>query len=348
MMTAAVFQKPGVMTLQQVPRPEIGADELLLEVGACAVCGTDIRIFKGEKTKGVRTPSILGHEIAGRIAAVGSKVAGIEVGERIAIAPVLPCGKCYYCLNGKENACLQRRALGYEFDGGFAEFMRLPAAYLEKGSIFRFPEQLSFQEACLAEPLGCVYNGSRRCAIKLNDKVVIIGAGPIGLMHTMLARRKGATRIIVSEPLPRRRELALEVGADIAVDPGQADLRKIVLAETQGLGADAVILSVGVAAQAGPALMLLRKGGILNLFGGFPAGQKTEIDPNVIHYEEVWVTGTTACTRSQYGKALELISSGELDLKPIISHVYRLKDILEAFQTVAKGEGIKAIVQPGS
>lgn len=345
-MLAAVFKGPNDMKLEEIETPKINKNEVLIKVKACAVCGTDIRIFKGTKTRGVRKNSVIGHEISGIIEQVGKNVDDFSKGDNVAIAPVLPCGKCYYCKNGKENACLNRKGLGYEYNGGFAEYIKLPKNYLEKKNLFKFPKEISYEEACLAEPLGCVYNGSERAGIEINDTVVIVGAGPIGLMHLMLAKLKGATNIIVSEPIDKRRNLAKELGANIIVNPKEDSLKDIVFKETDGLGADVVILSVGVASLVDPSLNLLKKGGTLNLFGGFPKTEKPNIDPNKIHYDEVWVTGTTACTRSQYEKALELISKGLVDLKPLISNTFPLKEINKAIKTAEEGSGVKIVVKP--
>lgn len=347
-MLAAVFKGPNQITVEQVSTPELDSKDILLKVKACAFCGTDVRIIKGEKTRGVRTPSIIGHEISGEVVRTGKKVENYKIGDRLAIAPVLPCRTCHYCKNGKENACLNRKGLGYEFDGGFAEYLKIPGEYLESGNLFKFSQDLSFEEACLAEPLGCVYNGSERSGIKINDTVVIIGAGPIGLMHLMLAKEKGAANIIVSEPIKKRRELADKIGANIIVDPNNDDLENIVLNETDGLGADVVILSLGVHSIVDSSLKLLKKGGTINLFGGFPKdkNKSSSIDPNKIHYDEIWVTGTTACSRSQYENALKLIEKGKIDLTPIISDTFPLEDFEKAYNLAKSNEGIKIIVKP--
>jgi L-iditol 2-dehydrogenase len=325
---------------------QIESDELLLRVKACAICGTDIRIWQGKKTKGVRTPSILGHEISGVVESAGEKVTEFSPGDRIVVAPVLPCRRCYYCKNNQENACMNRRGLGYEYDGGFAELMRIPAEYIRSGNVFRFSSNLSYEEACLTEPLGCVFNGSQRSGIKVNDTVVIMGAGPIGIMHLLLAKLKGAANVIVSEPHEHRRKLARELGADLTVDPNRENLTEHVRKQSAGLGANVVVLSVGVSALVDTALSLCRKGGTVNLFGGFPKGEKATLDANLIHYEEIWVTGTTACSRSHFEQSLNLLEQGKLDLKPLISHMFALGDFARALETAKSGKGIKVVITP--
>ena len=326
--------------------PKIDSDELLLRVRACAICGTDIRIWQGKKTKGVRSPSILGHEISGIVESAGERVTEFAPGDRVVVAPVLPCRRCYYCKNNQENACLNRRGLGYEYDGGFAEYMRIPAEYIRSGNVFGFSSNLSFEEACLAEPLGCVFNGSQRSGIKVNDTVVIMGAGPIGIMHLLLAKLKGAANVIVSEPHEHRRELAGELGADRTVDPKREDLTELVREQTTGLGANVVVLSVGVPELVDTALSLCRKGGTVNLFGGFPKGEKATVDANLIHYEEIWVTGTTACSRSHFEQSLNLLERGRLNLRSLISHTFTLNEFEEALETAKSGRGIKVVITP--
>lgn len=344
-MLAAVFNGPKNMEIKAIATPEIAEDELLLKVKACAICGTDLRIYNREKTRDVRTPSILGHEISGEVFKVGTKVANYKQGERVAIAPVLPCGKCFYCKNTQENICLNRKAFGYEYDGGFAEYIKIPSMYLTNGNVNKISNNISFEEACLAEPLACVLNGIERVNIKPGDTVVIVGAGPIGLMHLILAGYYGAGKIIISEVQEERRNLAEKLGADLVVNPDQADLKQIVLAETQGLGADSAILTIGKGVLINYIITLLKKGSRLNLFGGYPQGEKSEIDPNLIHYNEIWITGASACTINHYQKALALITDRKINLKPLISHKYSLRQIDKAFETVINKNGIKVVIK---
>lgn len=346
-MLAAVFNGLKNMEVKAIATPEIGKNELLLKVKACAICGTDLRIYNGEKTRGVRIPSILGHEISGEVFKVGAKVTNYTQGERVAVDPVLSCRSCFYCQNALENICLNRKAFGYEYDGGFAEYIKIPSMYLSNGNVFKIDDKISFEEACLAEPLACVMNGTETVNIKQGDTVVIIGAGPIGLMHLILARYYGAGKIIISEGQGGRRNLAEKLGADLVVNPDQDDLKQIVLSETQGLGADAAILTVGKGTLINYVLTLLKKGSRLILFGGYHPGEKCEIDPNLIHYNQIWITGTSSCTLNHYQKALALITNKKVNLKPLISHKYSLNEIDKAFEAVINKDGIKVIIKNG-
>jgi len=343
-MKAAIFYGPNEMRLEEVKKPEITEQEVLVKVNSSAVCGTDVRIFEGKKTKGVRTPSVIGHELVGTIEEVGTEVSEFHVGDRVGVMPVIPCGKCYYCMNGKENVCQNRTAIGYEFDGGFAEYVRIPSTALKSGNLVKLPDHVSFEEAVVAEPLACCLNGQKKSNVKMGDVVVIVGGGPIGLMHVQLAKIAGAKKVILSEPIDHRREKALEAGADIAVNPMAESLEDIVLAETDGLGADVVIMAIGVPTLVNSSANLLKKGGTLNLFAGFTKGVFSEIDPNIIHYNEINVNGTSALTRADYHQSLALIASGQINTKVLTTTGYTLDDIEQAIHDVRTGKGMKSVI----
>jgi len=343
-MRAAVFRGPNELKLEEVKKPEINEHEVLVRVNASAVCGTDVRIFEGKKTKGVRTPSVIGHELVGTIEEVGNQVKGFFAGDRVGVMPVIPCRKCYYCLNGRENVCANRTAIGYEYDGGFAEYVRIPSSALEAGNLVKIPDHLTFEQAVITEPLACCINGQRKANVKMGDVVVVIGGGPIGLMHVQLAKIAGASTVILSEPIGHRREKALLAGADFAVNPDIESLEDIVLSETDGLGADAVIMAIGVPFLVNTSANLLKKGGTLNLFAGFTKGVMSEIDPNVIHYNEITMNGTSALTRADYHKSLSLIASGQINTEVITTIGYTLDDIEKAIMDVKNGNGMKTVI----
>jgi L-iditol 2-dehydrogenase len=344
-MKAAIFHGPGKMQLEEKDVPQITADDVLVKIKVSAICGTDVRIFDGKKTKGVRLPSVIGHEMVGIVEEVGAKVNGFAVGERVGVIPVIPCGKCNYCLSNRENACANRTAIGYEFDGGFAEYVRIPGTALAAGNLVKLPDHVSFEQAVIAEPLACCINGNRKSNIQLNDTVVVIGAGPIGLMHVQLAKLSGASKIIVSELLEHRLDKALEAGATTLVNSGKESLYDVVMRETDGYGADAVIMAIGIPQIVNDCLKLARKGGTVNLFAGFTNGVMSEIDPNLLHYNELVVVGTTASTRADYHKALSLISAGKINTNVIITEGYTLENIEQAILDVKTGKGMKSVIQ---
>jgi L-iditol 2-dehydrogenase len=348
-MRAAVFLGPREMELREVPRPAAGPGEVLVKIAACAVCGTDLRIFKGGKTRGVYPPRVLGHEIAGVVVDVGpdaERHTDVKPGDRVATPPGIPCLACRFCNSGHENLCQRRVALGYRYDGGFAEYMLVPAIGVERGLLYRLPDRLSDQEAALAEPLACVVNGQRKNGIALDDVVLIVGAGPIGLMHLQLARLQGARKVLVSEPSASRRALAGELGATRTIDPTAEDLLTAVKEETNGDGADVTVAAIGVAGLTNTLLNVTRVGGRVNLFAGYAGTGETTLEANLIHYGELIVTGTNACTREDFRIALDLLAGGQFQARPLVTHRFPLEQIEAAFETTRSGEGLRVVVEP--
>lgn len=344
-MKAAVLQAPYDLRLADIATPDAAPGELVLRVRAATVCGTDLRILTGRKTKGVRFPSVIGHEFAGEVVQAGAGVTQFRAGDRVCMDPVIPCRACAYCKSGRENVCLHRQAMGYEFDGAFAEYIRIPAIALAAGNVFRMPDGMSFEAAALAEPLACCINGQRNAGVQLGDSVVILGAGPIGLMHAALARAAGARQVIVSEPNAARRQAAAERGVDHVCDPAGTSLADFVKARTDGLGADVVILAIGVPQLANEALTIVRRGGRVNLFAGFSAGDMSSIDVNLIHYGEIIVTGASALARRDYELALNLLASGRIDGGALITHRYGVADSLAAFDEAGSGRALKVAIR---
>lgn len=343
-MKAAILEDENKITIKNTDTPKINEDEILVRVAVSAVCGTDVRIFTGLKTKGVKFPSIIGHETTGTIEKVGKNINEFDIGDRVGVIPVIPCGKCHYCLNGMENICANRVAIGYEFDGGFAEYLRIPKEAITSGNLVILSDDVTFEQAVVTEPLACCVNGQKKANIQMNDTVVVIGGGPIGLMHVQLSKIAGAKNVIVSEPVEHRREKAVIAGADYTVNPEEESLGRIVQQATNQLGADVVIMAIGVPSIVDESMQLLKKGGTINLFAGFPKGVKTEIDPNFIHYNEVNIVGTSALKRTDYKLASSLIQSGQINTDVLTSDGYSLKDIEKAILDVKNGVGMKSLI----
>jgi L-iditol 2-dehydrogenase len=345
-MIAAVFHGPGEMEATEVDVPDIGSGEVLVRVGANTLCGTDGRILRGEKTKGVRRPSILGHEFAGHVARVGQRVRGFEVGAPVAMAPVIPDRRCFYCKHGMENACLNRKAMGYEFDGGLSEYVRIPSVAIEAGNLYAAREDLPSEHLALAEPLSCCVNGHRRSRVGIDSTVLILGGGPIGIFHLQLSLLAGAGTVIVSEPSPFRRDFASRLGARV-VDPTAEDLPAIVAEASGGLGVDSTIICIGLPQLVNDALTMTRKGGRINIFAGLSGQGWAQVEANLIHYNELEVTGTTAARRSDYEVALRLIESGRVDVESMVTDRFPLQRASEAIVEAMTGaEGLKVAVIP--
>jgi L-iditol 2-dehydrogenase len=347
-MVAAVYHGPRDLRVEEVPRPAIGADEVLVRVLCANICGTDLRIFKGGHRHyppgAVRIP---GHEVVGEIAAVGERVAGYAVGERVFIAPNMGHGSNRETISGNNNMDPDFAAIGINLDGAFAQYMRVPAEAVQQGNLMPVDEEVDPAVAALVEPLACVLRGQDKVDVRYGDVVVVMGAGPIGVMHMMLARVRGAVRVIVSEPAGFRRQQALDLGADRVVDPLNEDLRAAVMEESGGRGADVIIVAAPSKAAQESALTIAAIGGRINFFGGLPKDDPTiRLDANVVHYRELIVTGTTACSTYDCLRALDLVNYGRIDLTPLVTARFPLAQAPEAFAAAADGSNLRVSLVP--
>lgn len=345
-MKAVVLRGANDFSTEEIDKPKIGENDMLLKMQKAAICGTDTRIFAGTKTKGIRYPSVVGHEMCGDICEIGKNVTGFQVGDKVSIANVIPCGSCPACLAGRENACMNRKAIGYEFDGGFEEYVLLPEVLIKSGNVIKLPGHVSYTAGALIEPLACCIRGLKNAGTGFNDVVLIVGAGPIGLMHMQLSKIVGAKTVIVSEPNEMRRKTALELGADIAVDSMKEDLEKIVMDATGGMGADVIIMAIGVPALVNSTLKLCKKGGTVNLFAGFAGTGACTVEVNTIHYNEITVNGSTAYKRMDYLEAADMVISRKINLDKIATDTFKLDQFKEAFEYCKSGNGLKIMIEP--
>lgn len=345
-MLAAVLTGHDDLAAQEIPTPSPGPGELLVKVGANTVCGTDARIMRGEKTTGVRLPVVLGHEAAGHVAELGPGVSGYEIGAPVAVAPCVPCRRCWPCRHALENACANLRIMGYEIDGGMAEYMLIPAEAVAAGCVFLAGADLPSEQLALSEPLACVVLGQRWARLEVDDTVLIMGAGPIGLLHLQLALVSGARKVIVSQPSGPRREQAERLGATATVDPRTEDLAEVIREATDGRGVDLSIVCVGVAQLVNQALELSRVGGRVSVFAGLKGEGWSEVSANLIHYNQIVLTGSSNSRRADYETALALITSGKIDTAAMITHRFPISAVHEAIGTVGRPDAIKAAVVP--
>lgn len=344
-MKAAVLGGVGDLALRRVPRPEPGPGEVLLRVEANTICGTDLRIISGAKTAGVRHGVILGHEFAGRVEAVGEGVSGVPAGTQATCSIVVSCQRCSACLTGREHLCERLVLFGYELDGGLAEHLLVPKVAMDHGNLVLTGGELAPTTLALAEPVSCCLNGARQVAVTPGDVVVVLGTGPIGLLHVALAKLAGATTILASGR-PGRLDAALAMGATEAYDLTGEALTREVMRRTSGRGADVVIVAAGDLALAGQALALAAIGGRVNYFAGFPRDSTAVMDPNLIHYRELVVTGGSNARRADVVQAVRLLSSGALDVGDLVSHTFPLDDLDEAVAAVRQRRGLKVAVLP--
>jgi L-iditol 2-dehydrogenase len=345
-MKAAVFHGPGDLRISDVPRPTISHNELLLKIAACAVCGSDVRTYR-HGARNIDRPVVLGHELSGTIVEIGGTLNGFSEGQRVAVAPAIPCGGCRYCQRGIETMCEHLRSIGYQFDGGLAEFMSVPASAVRAGCVNPVPDTVSFEEAAIAEPLACVINAQELLRLTAGDTVVVIGAGPVGCLHVGLARVHGAAKIMLVDLRAERLQVAQPFGADVVIDASQEDVHARVLEETDGAGASVVIVAAPSRRAQEQAVTLVARRGRINFFGGLP---KTDpiisLDANAVHYEELTIVGSYGSRPGQNRRALDLVASGHLPIGQLVGLELPLDRVVDGLLAVEQGRVMKVVVRP--
>ena len=341
-MKAARLRGPQDLRIEEVAVPEIGPDEMLVRVRAAHLCGTDIRMYRhGTRAATIEAPLIPGHEISGTIERLGSSVSGYREGMRVAVAPNMGCGKCDVCAGGNTQLCPRSRALGVTLDGAFAELMKVPAEAVIQGNVSPIPDGVSFAAAALAEPLSCVYNSFERCGARPGDTVLVIGGGPIGLMHARVSFMAGAAQVLLSDVSAER--LALCRGKEPALRTLAGDgLAERVAELTGGRGVDVCITACSAPSAQQMAFELAGLNGRVIFFGGLPAGsENVALNTNHIHYKQLTVTGTTRQSLAQYRRVLGLIGAGLVAVDDLVTHTYALEDIAQGYRNVAAAAGLK-------
>jgi L-iditol 2-dehydrogenase len=348
-MKAAVYLGgPENIEIQELPEPVIKDGEALIKIEACHVCGVDLRTYTyGDKK--ITPPRILGHELSGTVVELRSDVAGVKVGDRVTMYLVLPCGTCTYCKRGRSNLCETRTTMAYQHDGGFAEYMAVPRRAVENQQLIRIPDHVSFEEAALTEPLGCVINAHSRLNIGLKDTVVVIGAGPIGLLHGLVSKIEGANHVCLMDVSESRLKLGDKFGFDsyVLVTADGEHIKKA-KALNNDLGPDVVIVACGVAQAQVEALEMAGKAARIDFFGGLPKSNPyANLNTNLIHYRELVVSGSYSEKTEDFMTALQLIASGSFPTEDIITHRFKLTDFLKGFDAFQSGQAIKVCIQPG-
>ncbi len=326
----------GKFELREQPVYAVGPTEVLVQVAYCGVCPWDIRVYAG-KSK-VPLPRVMGHEATGRIAAVGEQVRQLEVGQRVMVDFIVKCGVCVNCRRGRENRCLHPR---YP-NGAYADYAVLPQQNIHPIQ----KETTSLRAAAFTEPLACVTRGQRMLHLAPGDVELVVGAGPIGLMHMQVARRFGA-RVIVADLIEERLEMARSLGAEVVHNNADGGLKEAVQEFTGGRGADAAVVAVGVAPLVVQAADCLADGGRLNIFAGIYPAAPLQLDPNLIHYKELVITGSADSTPNDMHTALQFIESGQVQVEGLISHLLPLEDLQAGFELVSHQQGLKVMAEIG-
>ena len=333
-----------------VPVPEPRADNIIAEVLLCSICGTDIRTYKNGSER-ISPPRVIGHEICARITHIGDEASavgdGLKTGDKILVVPAIGCGKCYSCRRGYTNLCESLETIGFQYDGGFAEYIEIPLKAVKRGNVLKVPEHMKPEQVVLCEPTACTLNGQEMLNISDGDTVAIFGAGFIGCMHAELARLKGASRIIVVEFPGTRAEQAKKMIPDVnLINPGTDDVVSEIKRYTGSIGADVLITACSVGDTHRQALEAAAPRGRISLFGGLPDNATGFLDSNIIHYKELGVFGVHASTVKQNRQILDWVIESRLDTEKYISRIYPLEDINSAFAAVTNEALLKAVIKP--
>lgn len=345
-MKALVLHGIDQMAVEEVPVPEIDDASVLMRIETVCICGSDVRILHHGNPR-VNPPTITGHEAAGVIVKVGTRVKNLRVGDRVSIGADVPCGECAWCRNGLGNNCEINYAVGYQIPGAFAEYMKIPELLCREGPIAKIADHLSYEEAALAEPLGCAINGLELVNMSLGETVVIIGMGPIGCMMIDLTRAMGAVKVICIQRSKLRLELAKQYGADLYLTCDDGDVIRAVLDATGGRGADAVITTCGSVEAHEQAVEMVAHRGYVNLFGGLAKDARAmSLYSNKLHYRESFITGSHGSVPRQHKIAVALLESGRVRVKPLITHRFPLSEIKTAFAVMESRQGMKIAVFP--
>jgi L-iditol 2-dehydrogenase len=341
------FYAPGDVRVEDAPEPAAGPGEVKIRVRNCSTCGTDLKIYRYGHHR-IDPPRVMGHEITGEIVEVGDGVVSWSPGDRVQVIAAIPCGQCAECRRGRMTVCPNQESMGYQYDGGFAEYMIVPAKVLAVNGLNRIPDGVGFDEASVAEPLACVLNGQELARVGEGDDVVIVGSGPIGCLHVRLARARGAGRVFLADLNRERLDLAADlVRPDARIHAGDTDVVDAVLKLTEGRGADVVITAAAAGAAQEQAVQMAARQGRISFFGGLPKDKPTiTLDSNLVHYRELTIVGANGSSPAHNARALELIATGAVPVKDLITHRLPLDGVLEALDVVSRGEAIKVTIEP--
>lgn len=322
--------------------PDIEPGGVLLRVNTCGICGSDLRMFYEGPSPRYRLPIVLGHEFTGTVAETGSNAKGFKVGDVVAVAPLIPCMSCWPCSHGHDNLCEQGLVIGAHIAGGMADYFYVPEQMVSVGGLVRLPEGADPKAAALTEIVACCLHGIRQTGFQIGDRVLIVGEGPIGLAHLQLLRMMGAGEIVVTGLIHSRLKLAEELGASVALDVGKHDLKQF--ARDEGFKPDLAIIATAVMPVSELALELVRSGGSLLLFSGYPFGTTMSIDAYRFHYAEKHIHGSIDCNIRDFQNAAEILP--KLQMGRLITQTFPLKETPQAFRAARSQDAVKTMIEP--
>lgn len=345
-MNAAVFKDIGHMEIEKRPIPDCPADGVLIKIYACGICGSDVRNFHNGLKDGIRD-QIMGHEIAGEVVETGEQAEVFHTGQRVALAPDVSCGSCWYCKRGLVNLCEHHKMLGTHYPGGYAQYIALPGEVLKRGFVELIPEGMSYEHAAFAETCSAVLACQERNQVSLGETVVIIGDGPVGCLHCEVARSRGAAQIIM---IGRDKlDMAASFQPDLLLDGAgcSEELVDEVRSRTGNRGADIVICAVPSVMVHQEALEMVRKRGRVVIYGGVPKHNEiSNLNSNLIHYGEITLTGAFSYPASGLYDALSALENGHIHAEKYINAKVSLYDVVKGMDMITKGQALKVMIDP--
>lgn len=338
----AVLHRPNEILVEQATIPALRPGDVLLRVDAALLCGTDVRIYEGRKQKNVTFPTVLGHEFAGTVVdANGPLPEGISMGDQVAVYPLVTCGRCIACRRGHENICRNRQAFGYQLTGGLSQYVHVPA--VARQNLVPVPGVPAAQ-AAIIEPVACAYNGQQLAGMAKAQTALIVGCGPLGLIHTGLAKSLGVDKVAAVDPIAPRREMATRFGADLVLEPGP-DTAAALDDFTDG-GIDVLVMAIGRTDALTPYLGSLAPGARVSVFAGFGAGTDLTVPANDVHYNEWTIVGASSCRLDGFHAVAPMVTSGQLPVAELIGSQLPLDRAVEALTLAGSGADMRVGVDP--
>jgi L-iditol 2-dehydrogenase len=327
--------------LEQMEVPEIGPGEMLVQVKACGLCGSDLMEWYADS----KAPTVLGHEPVGFVSQVGSGVEDFNLGDRVFVHHHVPCFVCHYCRRGNYSCCATFKEYGI-YPGGFAEYIRVAPINVQR-DVLELPGEMGFEEATLIEPVACAIRGMKRTGIQPGDTVLVIGVGVSGLLFVQLCKLWGASQVLAADLVEYRLQRALEAGADAAINPGEEDLESRVRSLTGGVGPDLVIVTAGSKQVMEEAFHVTGKGGTVLLYAPLPPGDTVSVDVNELLFSEKTLVSTYSCGPDDTRVALEFMRSQRVQTRGLVTHRFGLAEVGEAVRLAGEaGESLKVVIVP--
>ena len=337
-MKAAVLIEPKKLEIQDVDDPKADDSKVVVKIRNCGICTLEQRLYRGDLK--IYYPIIPGHEASGEIVEVGSKVIGdFTPGMRVALDLVTRCGQCYYCRTGSSNLCANRLKPGQQVLGGFGEYVAVDGS-----QVYPVPDNLSLQEAAFSEPVACCIRSLKKLQVTIGENVLIVGAGPMGILHLQVARAMGA-RVFVSDPNAMRLNVAQSLGAYAVIDPSKEDLEETIRLETDGIGVDACVVTSPAQAALSSGISILSIGGRLNIYTSYLEEMPVPMDANKLHRNESLITGSEGRTEFDFHQAVKLIGYGMVDVKPLVSKVVRYENISEGIEAAMREDTLRVLLE---